>query len=83
LSPIGLTFIALTLIGLMLMPFEAAVGGSTVAVRLVATLGCAVTRSASAATTATASTPATAAAFPAITRILARRRGAGDVTVRA
>ena len=74
---ISMALVAVTLIGMMIVTFEAAVGGCAVGFRL-ATLGGSLARSATTATTAAATAPTTTAAFTAAC-FLAGRGGAGTI----
>lgn len=56
LSLLGMTLIGMLLISRVIMTFEAAVGRSSVALRLATALGCAVARSTTTTTTAAATT---------------------------
>ena len=74
---ISMALVAVTLIGMMIVTFEAAVGGCAVGFRL-ATLGGSLARSATTATTAAATAPTTTTAFT-VTCFLAGRGGAGTI----
>ena len=74
---IGMSLISRPLVGMMIVPFEAAVGGCAVGFRLTA-LGGSLTRSATTATTAAATAPTTTTAFT-VTCFLAGRGGAGTI----